>query len=403
MAENNDELARLRAELDELDRSLLQTAARRGEIVRAIATAKAAPVSGSGSGGERKTASGGAVEPVSGGGRPLFDRERERAVYDRARAFAAEIDLPKRLAHQLMQALIEQSHQIQEDVSRQTAREAGASRRRFLIVGGRGRMGRLLGGELAARGHEIDVLEVDDDRDRARAVGEAEIVLVAVPMSEARAVVEELAPHVRSDALLCDINSLKQGICAAMAEHCRGEAMGLHPMFGPTVYSLRRQKVVVCPVRRGKLGDWLRDELGRIGLEIIETDPVTHDRMMAVVQVLVHYSTLVMGEALRSTGVSVEESLRFTSPIYRLELAFVGRLFAQSADLYAEIEMTNPHADEFRHCFLEAAGIFNRAIRTGDRESFRRLFDGISDYFRGFADEAMQLSDFIIDTLVMQP
>jgi chorismate mutase/prephenate dehydrogenase len=384
MTERNDELARLREELDELDRSLLQTAARRSEIVRAIATAKAAA-------------------PGRGTGRPLFDRDRERAVYDRARAFAAQIGLPERLAHQLMQALIERSHQIQEEVSRQAAKETAESRRRFLIVGGRGRMGRLLGGEFAARGHEIDVLEVDDDRDRARAVAEAEIVLVAVPMSIARAVVEELAPHVRSDALLCDINSLKQGVCAAMAEHCRGESMGMHPMFGPTVYSLRRQKVVVCPVRPGELAMWLRDELGRMGLEIIETDPVTHDRMMAVVQVLVHYSTLVMGEALRSTGVSIEESLRFTSPIYRLELAFVGRLFAQSADLYAEIEMTNPHADEFRHCFLEAAGIFNRAIRTGDRESFRRLFEGISDYFRGFADEAMQLSDFIIDTLVMQP
>jgi chorismate mutase/prephenate dehydrogenase len=354
---------------------------------------------------ESLTPSGSAGEPPSGGGgRPLFDRQRERAVYDRARAFASQIGLPERLAHQLMQALIERSHQIQEEVSRQAAtQQAAESRKRFLIVGGRGRMARLLGGELAARGHEIDVLEVDDDRDRARAVSEAQIILIAVPMREARAVVEELAPHVRPDALLCDINSLKQGVCAAMDEHCRGEAMGMHPMFGPTVYSLRRQKVVVCPVRPGELAAWLRDELGRIGLEIIETDPVTHDRMMAVVQVLVHYSTLVMGEALRSTGVSIEESLRFTSPIYRLELAFVGRLFAQSADLYAEIEMTNPHADEFRHCFLEAAGIFNRAIRTGDRESFRRLFDGISEYFRGFADEAMQLSDHIIDTLVMQP
>ncbi len=387
MAEQNDDLNRLRDELDQLDRSMLEAAARRNEIVRGIAEAKA--TSGGGTGG---------------GGKPLFDRERERAVYDRARSVAEEIGLAPGQAHQMMMALVEGSHRVQEEVSRQLSLvEASKSPKRILIVGGGGKMGQRLGPELAARGHTIDVLEQDDGRDRAAAVREAQIVMIAVPMSAAISVIEEIAPHVAADALLCDINSLKQSVCEAMAAGCKGEVLGLHPMFGPTVHSLRRQKVVVCPVKTGPLTEWLRLELGRMGFELIETDPVTHDRMMAVVQVLVHYSTLVMGEALRSTGVSIEESLRFTSPIYRLELAFVGRLFTQSADLYAEIEMSNPHGDEFRHCFFEAAGIFNRAIRTGNHEDFRKLFDGVSEYFRGFADEAMQLSDFIIDAMVAQP
>ncbi len=382
MAQQNDELAHLRQELDELDRSILAAAARRSEIVRGIATAKAR----------------------ASGGRPLFDRERERAVYDRARKVAEEVGLPAPVGHQLMMTLVENSHRIQEEVSRKTAKDAAAENpRRILIVGGKGGMGRLIGSELAGRGHEIDVLDLDDERDRIQVVREAEIVMIAVPMSEAVSVVEELAPFLSPDTLLCDINSLKQNVCDAMARHCKGEALGLHPMFGPTVHSFRRQKVVACPVNAGPLGIWLLREFEQMGVELIDSDPVTHDRMMAVVQVMVHYSTLVMGEALRETGVSIEESLRFTSPIYRLELAFVGRLFAQSSDLYAEIEMSNPHGNEFRHCFFEAAAIFNRAIRTGNREEFKRLFDDVSHYFRGFADEAMQLSDFIIDSMVTQP
>ena len=43
------------------------------------------------------------------------------------------------------------------------------------------------------------------------------------------------------------------------------------------------------------------------------------------------------------SGVGVEDSLRYTSPIYRLELAFVGRLFAQDPDLYGEIIRTNSY------------------------------------------------------------
>ena len=264
-------------------------------------------------------------------------------------------------------------------------------------------MGRLFEKELAVRGHAVDIRDVDDQRDIAGVVGAADIVMVSVPMDDAASVVETIGPHVRPDALLCDVNSLKQDVCAAMGRTCAGEALGLHPMFGPTVHSLRRQKVVACPVKPGPLAEWWRAELGRMGLELIETDPETHDRMMAVVQVLVHFSTLVMGEALRGTGVSVEESLRFTSPIYRLELAFVGRLFAQNPELYAEIEMSNPAGAGVRRSFLDAAARLDRVISAGDHTTFIRLFEGVSAYFRDFADEAMELSDFIIDEVVARP
>ena len=174
-------------------------------------------------------------------------------------------------------------------------------------------------------------------------------------------------------------------------------------MFGPTVGTLRRQKVVLCSARGGALSAWMERELKSMGLETIVCSPSEHDRMMAVVQVLTHFSTLVMGEALRRNGVPVERSLQFTSPIYRLELAFTGRLFAQSADLYAEIEMSNPHGPEVRQHFREAAATVTALIEAGDRPGFRAMFDRIGDFFGGFDEEAMRLSDLVIDTLVARP
>ncbi len=373
-----DELDRLRAELDRIDRSLVETAARRAEVVGAIAGAK--------------------------GGRPLFDRERERAVYERAKTVAREVGLSPAVAQQLMQVIVESSHQLQEERSRREAVTAPASDPvRFLVVGGRGRMGQRLGRALVERGHVVDVRDVDDERPVADAVGPAGIVMIAVPMEVAVATAAAIGPHVAPDALLCDINSLKREVCEAMAHTCRGEVLGLHPMFGPTVHSLRRQKIVACPIRPGPRAAWLRDELGRMGAEIVESDPESHDRMMAVVQVLVHFSTLVMGEALRDSGVTVEDSLRFTSPIYRLELAFVGRLFAQDPDLYSEIIRTNPYSAEFRRRFLAAARTMDAAVDAADREGFLARFAEVNRYFRDFADEAMELSDFIIDAMVKRP
>jgi chorismate mutase/prephenate dehydrogenase len=374
---SGDRLAQLRARLDRIDRRMLTAARERNEVVQEIARAKA-----------------------DAGGGPLFDRTRERAVYERAERIAREIDLSPAVARSLLEVMVEASHHTQEQASREAA---NGSARPMVIVGGAGRMGRRLGAEFTARGHTVDVIDLDDERDPAAVVAGADVVMIAVPMRDAVDVARRYAPLVRPDALMCDINSLKTEICAVMEQGCRGEVVGLHPMFGPTVHSLRRQKVVVCPGREGPVGRWLRGELVGIGVELIESTPEAHDRMMAVVQVLVHFSTIVMGEALRRCGTSVEESLRFTSPIYRLELAFVGRLFAQDPDLYADIVTTNPHSPDVRKHFGDAVAAVEETIRSGDRDRFRAIFEHTAGWFHGFSDEAMLLSDRIIDFMVRHP
>ncbi len=349
------DLSELRAELDTLDRQLIGLAARRTEIVREVARAKAES------------------------GAPLFDRAREKVVFDRAQNAAQSLGLAPDVARALMSVLIEASHRTQEAAAAESAATSPEAHYSFCIVGGRGGMGGLFHRAFAARGHDVSIVDRGDDL--ATAVG----------------------PRVRADGLLCDVNSLKSGICDVMARTARGEVLGLHPMFGPSVASMRRQKVVSCPVVSGPLSQWLTTELQRMGCELIESDPTTHDRMMAVIQVLMHFSTIVMGEALRRTGVSIEESLRYTSPIYRLELAFVGRLFTQDPDLYAEIEMANPHGDDVCDSFLEAARAVQQAVKTGNRDEFRSLFNSVSDWFSDFGDDAMTLSDAIIESLVARP
>ncbi|MBW1877925.1 MAG: bifunctional chorismate mutase/prephenate dehydrogenase [Deltaproteobacteria bacterium] len=372
MAEE-DALDALRAELDALDDTLLELAAQRMGVVERIGALKA------------------------GAERPLFDRERERGVLDRARRKAASLGLPEQVGEDLVHGLVEASHQLQ---GARMAYARAATTRRVLVVGGRGKMGSLFARAFSERGHEVDILEKDDGCDRPAAARAADVVIVSVDMDAAEAVTQALAPHIRPDALLCDLNSLKERVCGVYEGMLHGEGLGLHPMFGGTVRSLHRQKVVVCRVRSGPLTDWMCAELGALGLELVEVDPSTHDRMMAVVQVLLHFITVVMGNAFRRTGVPVRESLRFTSPIYRLELSVVARLFAQDPDLYASIILDNPHSAEMRAHFLEAAREVQAAVEAGDREEFRRVFREVDAYFAGFSEEAMRMSDALIDFLV---
>jgi chorismate mutase/prephenate dehydrogenase len=363
------ELDRLRERLDALDGEIVARVVERLEIVRRI-------------GAEKRAA-----------GKPAFDREREREVRRSLEARATSLGLPRKQAHDLAGALLEASHALQ-------AEEAGSSDapRRLLIVGGRGKMGALFARLFAERGHAVDVLERGEPLEPAR-IEAADVVIVSVPMSEAERVTAALAPLVRDDALLCDVNSLKVGVCRALAA-CRGEALGTHPMFGPTVGSLRRQKIVLCPVREGPQSAWLAAELGHMGAELVRTDPASHDATMAIVQVLTHFGILAMGRALCRSGVPLAETLRFMSPIYRLEVAMIGRLFSQDPALYQEILMANPRGEAMRALLVQEAGALAERIAAGDRAGFQRSFQEVRAYFADFADEAMALSDHIIDAIM---
>ncbi len=374
------ELDALRSRIDAVDRNIIALAAERLALVRDVAEAKRAA------------------------GSPVFDRGRERAILERAADHGTSAGVPPEVARRLIGALIDASQQQQvAQLAHPTGAVSAEVPRRHLVVGGAGRMGQLLVRAFAALGHPVDVLEPEDPRPVAEVVRAADVVILAVPMSRATEVATTLGPLLRPDALLCDVNSLKAEVCEAMRRATEAEVLGLHPMFGPSVRTLRRQKVVVTPVRPGPLGDALQRDLGRLGLELVVSDAVTHDRMMALVQVLVHFHTLAMGEALRLTGVPIAESLRFTSPIYRLELSIVGRLFAQDPDLYAEIEMTNPFGQEVRAALREAIATFDRAIASGDRAQFRQTFEDVAAYFGSFSSEAMRLSDQIIEAFVAEP
>jgi chorismate mutase/prephenate dehydrogenase len=197
-----------------------------------------------------------------------------------------------------------------------------------------------------------------------------------------------------------DVASIKQAPVEAMMRSSQASVLGTHPMFGPSVHSLQGQRVILCPGRGKEWEHWLRNMFHARGLVVRDAEPAAHDRAMAIVQVLVHYRTEVMGKTLARLGVSIEETLSYTSPIYLLELLMTARHFGQSWDLYASIGMSNPAAGDVTAAFIEAAREVRELIVRGDREGFERLFDETRGHFGTFTAEAMDLSSYLIDRLV---
>jgi chorismate mutase/prephenate dehydrogenase len=121
---------------------------------------------------------------------------------------------------------------------------------------------------------------------------------------------------------------------------------------------------------------------------------------MAVVQVLTHFQTQVLGLTLARLGTPLDETLRFTSPAYLLELYVAARHFAQSPALYGPLEMRNPRTPEVTAAFGAAARELAGVLATGDQARFDALFDEVRRFFGPFTAEALEQSSFLIDRIV---
>ena len=366
----------LRAMIDALDRELLQLAARRMAIVAEVAAYKR----------EHHLR--------------VRDLAREREVLaDRAR-IASELGLPQWEVESIFRLLLRASREQQAALRAEVPPDEVP--RTVAVIGGAGKIGRVVGRIFGDLGHRVLVSDVDTALRPAEAAAVADVTVVSVPIGETVPVIREVGPHVRPDALLMDVTSVKQGPVAAMLESTSEHAsvVGTHPMFGPSVHTLQGQRVVVCRGRGDAWADWVIRSLSARGLVVTETTPDRHDRAMSIVQVLTHYQTQVLGVALARQGMPLEETLSFTSPAYLLELYVSARHFAQAPELYGPIEMLNPRTGEVTEAFQAAAREVAEILSSGDQARFAALFAEVRAFFGEFTEVAVEQSSHLIDRIV---
>lgn len=182
--------------------------------------------------------------------------------------------------------------------------------------------------------------------------------------------------------------------------------MGLHPMFGPDIASIAKQVVVCCEGRMQDQCEWVLSQMKIWGARIEKVTAVEHDRAMSFIQALRHFTTYVYGYYLEKYKVDLDTLVQLSSPIYRLELMLVGRLFAQDPSLYADIILSSERNIEniaaYKDCIAEQVDM----IKCYNRENFIREFLAVREYFGEYAGqflkESKQLLDQARDSIVHQ-
>lgn len=369
-----EDLGRLRQRIDEVDTRLVELLAERMEIVAKVAEYK------------------------RGAGTRIRDFDREHALLSARRKQAEGLGLAPEPVESIYRLIMLASRDYQASTGGASAKPITPCK--VTIIGGRGAMGGLLQRMFTGLGHEVTVADHETELSVQDAAAAADVVVLSVPITETEGVIRRVGPHVRPDAILMDVTSIKAAPLAAMLEATQAEVVGTHPMFGPGVHSLIGQRVVLCPGRGQRALAWARDMFTARGLVITESSAEEHDRGMALVQVLTHFQTQVLGLSLARCGVSLEQSLRFTSPAYLMELYIAARHFAQAPELYGPIEMLNPGTQDVTRAFRDAAEEISEILATHDQPRFDALFAEVRAYFGEFTEEAVYQSSFLVDRLV---
>lgn len=371
------ELLSLRAEIDKLDHEMLELLARRTAVVTRVADVK------------RRHAL------------MVRDRTRESEILEDRRSHCERLGLRTETIESLYRLLLTASRDHQAALGTEVPDDL--PKKTVAIIGGLGGMGSLFGRLFTELGQEVLITDLDTPLTPREAAGRADAVLVSVPIRATLDVIAEIGPACREDGLLFDVTSTKVDPIRMMCESSRCDVIGMHPMFGPSVHTLQEQRIVLVPgrVREGSSWEWwLRTCIRARGLSILDATAEEHDRSMAIVQVLTHFSTEVLGLAMARLGLPVEQTLRFASPVYLIELLMTARHFCQSGELYGAIHMANPNRREIADALDASLAAWRQAVDQDDQTLFSKLFDECNEFFGSFSERALKQSSHLMDRVV---
>ncbi|MDF4532423.1 bifunctional chorismate mutase/prephenate dehydrogenase, partial [Vibrio parahaemolyticus] len=166
--------------------------------------------------------------------------------------------------------------------------------------------------------------------------------------------------------------------------------------FGPDVPSLAKQVIVYCDGRGTEHYQWLLQQFAIWGASLCQIDAAEHDRGMTLIQALRHFTSFAYGLHLTKENPNLAQLLKLSSPIYRLELAMVGRLFGQDPHLYGDIILSSPENIEmiqrFHRCLSEAVEL----VSAGDKASFVAQFERVSQWFGDYSQQFMHESQNLL-------
>lgn len=370
--ENKDLLKNQRLQIDEIDEKILDLLKERNQVSREVVKKK--------------------IESQL----PIFVAKRE---YEKTRSFrnkAEKRDLDPEWAEDFLRMIMSSSRASQ---SNQTFPRSTEEPKHILFIGGEGGMGKLYRSIAERSNYHTYSIDKGNWYELEEIAPRIDLAIVTVPINVTEQVISRLSSKLKPNTILADFTSNKALPISTMLKHHSGPVLGLHPMHGPDVPNLSKQLMVVCPARDAERSSWFVEQCKLWGMRIMEAEPEKHDHIMDMVQGLRHYVALLHGSFMKEFDLKPQDILDYSSPIYRAELMMTGRIFAQDAELYADIVFADKERRELLLKFFGHHQKLSEMVKQGNKKEFIQQFEEVTDFFGSFATQALKESGYLINRL----
>ena len=342
-----------RRDIEALDRRILHLVRERLELARQV--------------GELKTEL----------GVPLRNFGVEAQVYRRFEEASAFLGLDASLGHDLARFLIEKA--VEEQATLRDATFSGDALD-TVVVGGKGGMGRWIARFLAGQGHRVRVLDPATESTPFEEIGdlgaaaEADVVMVAVPMSVCAPLLGDLAAA-RVRGVVAEMCSLKGHLRdSAMRVRASGlRLVSFHPMFGPDVRMLEDRTIVFCTDATADDLAVVRGLFADTSARLVDLDPEEHDRRMGLVLGLTHLTNLMFARAIVHSGLSAAALADVAGVTFGRQISTTREVASENPDLYYEIQALNGVTPETGAWLERALEEWLGAVSDRDPDRFAQL------------------------------
>jgi prephenate dehydrogenase len=244
-------------------------------------------------------------------------------------------------------------------------------------------------GEVLGVGRSAASLELAKQRgliDRAvdwAQAGQADCILLALPVGETEAVLKNLAPHLKTGAIVTDAGSTKANVVAAARTILKGrfgDFVPGHPIAGSEqsgpaaaradLYQGRRVVLTPGPDTRSDALATVRALWEAAGAQVETLDAALHDRVFAAVSHLPHLAAFALVDELaqRADG---DTFFRFAASGFR----DFTRIAGSSPEMWRDIALANREALLVElDAYLAALQALRNAVSAEDAEALLAIF-----------------------------
>ncbi|HRY43035.1 MAG TPA: prephenate dehydrogenase/arogenate dehydrogenase family protein [Thermoanaerobaculia bacterium] len=250
--------------------------------------------------------------------------------------------------------------------------------RTVLLVGGAGRMGRLLARAFRAAGHAVAIH--DPGRRLAgfpsvplETAAGADAVVVSVALDATPAVLAEVLA-LSPPGLVLDVASVKGPLLPLYAKAARRglRVASVHPMFGPGVRTLAGQNLIVCDAGVPAAARAAARLFSGQGLKLATLPIGAHDAWVARTLGLAHLLSLLAGSTLAREGVRVKSLDGLASTSFRNLCLLAAPILHQAPDLTLPIQARNPATPGLFDLLDEELASWRALVERNDLAAFDR-------------------------------